>query len=349
MHPCFKIDKMTNGKRFRNYPFGLLVNGFWYEDSGKLRKNGKDMLKLYFALDRKNYFPYDVVKGKLTLKTKVPIGVNTLEIKICKAQKFEISENKRIVITNKKSEGSYEHCFTLLSDKEIHAGEHIFPFRFNIKGGEGASTALSGRFNDLHCHFENTYTIKARCAFDGREEISKIDLVVYNKSNEIPFMDTKIKMSTFLCLYKSVYLYRIVTDRHFYNSGDIINIKFFPTSIIKKSVISEIKVSLYEVFAYEGESGKIVRSRLFFDTKAIQTEKNKFHAGFRLPFGLSGTVNDGRFTVRASLFFSIFFYHGSPLKLRKYVDIGKPRITIPEIEEHFVFDGTCYNEALLEF
>lgn len=311
------------------------------------------MVKLHLALERRCYFPYDIVKGRLTLKTKKTTAVGALEIRLCKVQRLEIAEggaSGRVVAMGDEAGGCYEHGFTVAADKEIRAGEHIFPFRFNVKGGEGATTSMSGMFNDLHCRIENTYTIVGRCVFDGeRVETTRLELVVHNRSNEIQFVDTKIKVSTFMCLFSTVYLYRIVTDRSFYNTGDTINIRFFPTSLIKKNMISGIKVSLYEIFVYENEASKIVRSRLLFDTKAVETEKNRYQASFRLPFGLCGTFSDDRLTVRATLFFSIHFYRGPPLKLKKYIDVGRPRITIPEIEEHFVFDGTCYNEKLLEF
>lgn len=320
--------------------------------AGKRTSAHQAMVSLYLSVDRRHYFPYDVVSGRLTLKTKTPVHVRRLDVRVLKMQRLCVKEaggQKRLVAGGEETSYIHDRSTEVMADDELSMGEHIFPFRFSIHGDDGGSTRLSGRFNDLDCSFENGYAIEAVYDGDAVPASALLDLTVFNRSDSLTFVDAKIKVQSFMCLLTSVYFYRITTDKALYNPGDLVRMRCFPTSIIKKSIVVGISVSLYEIIVFYNDGRRGVRSRPLVEAQGVRTERNVFEAQLRLPAGTSATVNEGAATVRVALFFNLTLRHQPPLKIKRYIDVGRPGISIPEIEEQFMLEGVVHNEQFIEF
>lgn len=311
------------------------------------------MVKLILSLDKRIYFPADEVLGTLTLQTKKPINLGVLVIKIHKKQRLEIrseAPESMLVTTSPSPHSIYEHRFELLSNAELGSGEHVFPFRYLIKPREGSSGRLSSSFAELNCSFENTYLVSAICNYDDNESASAETAVqICNKELAPRCVDMQIKTESFFGLKRSVHFYRLETDRSLYSTGDVVHIKSFPQSLCTKRIIREMKASIYEIFSYNSETVQITRSRLIDEVPATEVQKNVFSAEIKIPSNIFGTVSEQALSIRIVLICTYVLKKGKPIKVTKYIDVNKPLMTIPGINETFGLEGIKYNEAILKY
>lgn len=325
------------------------------------------MVSLGIELDRRGYAAGDTVSGRVILRTKLPIALRALNIKVIKRQSRSIhrergrdgqdTHNTRSIqphrpthVLDKNSPAvSYDHCFTLLADDEIGSGEHIFPFTFTVARSEGASINTSGIFHDVHLHLENSYVLEALCSYDGSTQRHSVPLIVHNRTGESSILDTRIKIQSVLCLYRTTYLFRLTLDKSFYLCGETARIRFFPVSIIKARLIEDLQLSLYEILVLYEDDSKLVRSRLVSKQTTKAVGRNEYESTVTLPTILSTTFTEENLLIRIALFFRVVLLDGAVLTVKKYVDVGRAELVIPEIEEEYTLGGRTYNAKILEF
>ncbi|KAI5169436.1 hypothetical protein PAEPH01_0711 [Pancytospora epiphaga] len=307
------------------------------------------MPSIRISLKNRSYFPCDCVKGRLTVLTKEPCKLDKLELFLYRTCKLEITNEKHTKIPlfecSKNDKG---HQFTIALNKELCAGEHIFPFSFVLSGLESASGKMNEKLNNYDWAYTSLYQLEGIGTINGKEERSKIDVPIYNRLASIPYIDIKFKINGILCLKRLTYLYRIVTDRTFYKTGDLIHVNCFPTSVCSRSVVSEIKLHLQEIALYRDGKTEITGSKLISTGKCQRLDKNEFKGEIRIPFNLCGTVISTNYSIQTVIEFEIRFYRGWPIKVKKYIDVGKSTIVIPKIEELSTFSGIKYNEVFLD-
>jgi hypothetical protein len=376
-------------------------------------------INLSINLDKRFYFPYDLASGNLLLKTRRPLSVVSVKLIITKFQRICIKNtmSQESLKTVEKSANVYQHGFEMLSNQDISSGSHTFPFKFSIKGTDGGSTLVKGRFNDVICNIENKYTLRAEiivkrefsCSLRPKKPIfqrdimdyssyrnfkndsnestdsskkyifgndfiadSKInekvsiaddtahlngnvsdfietDIIVYDRVDERPFVDTKITMQSFLCVFNRSYSYRLSLDQPYYNAGDLVNIECMTLESTNKRLISGITANLYEVLVFDNENDKTIRSKFVLEAEGKKISKNRFDISLRLPLNITATSTEKDFTIRIVVFFCIKFYRGSPVKVKKYITVGRPSIKIPEIEDCSILDCKTYPEKILDF
>ncbi|KAI4291960.1 hypothetical protein PAPHI01_1242 [Pancytospora philotis] len=311
------------------------------------------MVKLYLVANKQAYFPRDVVACRLMLQTKSPIRVQSLEIALEKRQSLAISS-----CSGQEATGStlgspsiiYRHTFSLLTDSQLGTGEHVFPLRYTVRDDEGATGSLHGKFSDVLCAFANECTLSARCIYGrGEEAVCTKRIQICNRIDTGTSLSAQIELKSWLCLRRSVYFFQLATDRAFYSAGDQLLISFFPSSICRRRVVRSVEVSLYENFAFGSGPERLTRSRLLAKARGTRTKENVFAAEMRLPQNICGVVSDHEFSVRIVLACTVVAIDGSTLKLKKYIDAGRPQVSIPEIIETFNLGEQRYSEALLDY
>lgn len=309
------------------------------------------MDRIEILLDKGTYFPAQTVKGKISIKTHKPLGAAFLKIRFFKHQKVFLrkldgTEPKTLI---DKDQIMIDREFVIAERICLSSGVSIFPFRMNLRLDENGSGQMKGYFYDVVCQVQNNYSLEAQCRIGDQVTKTEKNFVVLDRNEEKQFIDSKIRLSSFLCLLVKSIQFRIQTDKEWYFAGDSIQIECFPISKTSKSMISGIDANLYEIVIFKREGGNILRSKMVSSFQAFPLNKNHFRMQFRLPMNVSPTITEKDFVIRTAAFFSVKFYNGSTMKIKKYINVSQMVLEIPEIESALYYETKTYCEQTIDY
>lgn len=306
---------------------------------------------LELLLDKRYYFPSDIVTGRLVVRTRKPLHIDHITISISKHQNISVfnEESECIYRTRAESPDSRIHPFQILEDTVISSGEHVFPFKFVISSKECSTARLRGSFGNIRCTLENKNSLEAVCLVEGQETLAKIPLTIFNRAEQSEMLDSKIKLSGPLCFFSKKYWYRVLTDKDIYVAGESVKVRCFPLSLVKRTLFLEARISLYEVLIIRQRGQSIVRSRPLAEVKALRVAKNMFEVRIRIPTNSCSTLTGENVLVRIALFVTLKKRFGAPVRIKKYVDVGRLPLKIPDVVELSEFEARVYSDRILTF
>lgn len=305
------------------------------------------MLSINFS--RKHYFPSDIVDGNVMLSLKKPLEIEDLKLTIFKFRKILVKDAAKEKAIADDSSRLYEFKHSFLKRTEVSSGVHVFPFKFIIRPNDGASTSVRGNFSDIFCHIENCYELCVESlTSDGETMKFNRPLIIYDRPEDMRNLDIKIRINSFLCIFNTTHHLRISTDKPYYNAGDSVIVSCQLTSYSSKSIISKITSGLYEQLFLSIGNNPITKSRLLMSIEGSYVKRNSFNLCFRLPDTVSASVAEDRFTMKIALLLGIDLMKGHPIKVKKYIYIGRPDISIPEIEDRSFLIAKTYDTVLLD-
>lgn len=311
------------------------------------------MVQLNLNLEKNKFFPSDLVNGKIILKTKTTVNIDLIEFSIKKLQILVIqnkTEQDNFLILKQQPEIKKNKCVIILNNQELSAGTHEFPFMFYVPCSEGASTTLNGVLNDIVCYFENNTVLEISCKYDSKKKVNfSYPLTILNRLDNNKLLNIRIKIKQTLCFYTSKYFISIYTDKEFYYGGENVCVTFCPSKKIDKKFISQINASIYEVFMKGSGYNKTVRSRQICENKMEKTAENTFKGNIKLPFFVCATFSENDLLIRVAIFFVIKLVNGEIMRIKKYINVGRTEIIIPNIEEESIFDPIVHEMKIIEY
>lgn len=309
------------------------------------------MARIEILLDTNVYFPAQTVRGRVSVKTHEPLNAAFLKIRFFKSQKLFLKKvdgtEPKVLID--KNRVIIDREFMIADHIYLPSGIAIFPFRMNLKPDENGSGQMKGYFYDLVCQVKNNYNLEAQCHVGDQVIRAEKSFTVLDRNKEKQFIDSKIRLSSFICLLTKSIQFRIQTDKEWYFTGDNVQIECFPISKTSRSMISGIDANLYEIAVFNRESGNILRSRMASTFQAFPLNKNHFRMQFRLPMNIGPTITEKDFVIRTAVFFNIKFYNGSSMKIKKYINVGQIALEIPEIESALYYETKTYCEQIIDY
>ncbi len=305
------------------------------------------MAYLSLIFDQKMYFPNDLVHGKIRLKTKTQLHIKKIELKIKNFRLFELIEkvDELQTLRKKKPRIIKETNILIVRNYEICAGDHEFPFTFSIPSDAEAYSIM----NNNVCRFENKTILESFCLFKKEKLTASKLLIIYNRVQDFINLDIKIKIGSLFCLYNKNYFYRITIDKLFYIGGENIQIKCFPSKNINKRLILSIETSLYEIIFINKHNNKILRSKFIQENKLKEAKKNEFEGKIKIPYFICGTFIGKEIIIKVGLFFKLKLSNGDILRIKKYINTGRPDLTVPEIEEESLFKTIVHDINFIEY
>lgn len=311
--------------------------------------HSEEFTTIEIQLNKQFYFPKQEVTGNIVIRTKRPVQIDSLILEIRKEQLFKISyssqEDLRSVEPNPNS--CCKHSFDIIREQAISSGEHLFPFRFILHPREESTTRLRGVFGQFYCILETKKIITAECRTEKGTLKRETMLTVFNKSDESQTSDIRIRLASPICFLSKSYWYRISTNKSVYMAGEFIHVSCFPVSLANSTIFTRARVTLVEQITAELNGRKILRSRPIAEVKALETKSNHFEARIRIPVGASATLTEGNIRIRMVLDVILSNKRGTSTKIKKYVDVGRLPIRIPEVMEASDFEAKTYPENIL--
>jgi len=341
------------------------------------------MERLYISLDRKHYTPDDYITVNVHLEHGKKRLISSLVVEMVNKQKISItrlvdgetiylSESSRVLIDSK--------IFSL-ENAEVESGRHLISAILKMKRDRRKSaenTANScNSFHNIRCIIRNSYNIRVVGDYGGFKIEDMAEIVIHNRNPEKTFVDVKIKIFSFFFLFKRTHLYRVILDKKAYLSGDVIKISCFPTSIIKGLIVKDVSASLYESILISGKNGDILESRLLERAKGNSASEeieedcckakhsepkyghcrknetgageNSFNICLKIPSETAETFKNGWIQSFVTVMIEIMVWNTEPLRIKKDIDVMKPRLVIPRIENCQLLEGRRYESQIFEF
>lgn len=305
------------------------------------------MVRIEIFLDENVYLPAQAVKGRVSVKTHEPLSATLLRIRFLKSQKVflkEIRESEPKVLIDKE-QVAIDREFMIAETICLSSGITIFPFRMYLRLSENGSGQLRGHFYDMMCQIQNNYSLEVQCCIGSQVVCAEKSLVILDRNEEKQFIDSRIRIGSFMCLMTKSIQFRIQTDREWYFGGDTVQIDCFLTSKTNKSLISGVDANLHEIVIFNRDTESILRTKIMSSFQAYPLGKNHFRIKFRLPTTIA-TMTERDFVVRTAAFFTVKFYNGSSMKIKKYINVAQISLEIPEIDSALYYETNTYCEQV---
>lgn len=301
--------------------------------------------------DKTFYFPSQAVEGTVSVYCDYPKLAKSIKLRFYKKLKTTIKKIDgtlpEILVDTETIEKDYT-CL-ICENNDLKSGCNTFPFSFNVKGDETGTGIAKSYFSDTMCILENSFFVQA--IYEGSDGIitEQKHLSIINQLKEKTFIDTKIKASTFMCLFAKSINYRIQTDKQWYSRGDTINLSFSSLTKTETPMIASITANLYQLIAFSKPVINTVKSKLITTFSAVPTSKNTFKMQFRVPMSLCPNIADKDFTVQCVIFFNLNLFSGKQIKIKKYLNIGEAHFEIPKIETRLNSENYVYVMRHLDY
>ena len=261
---------------------------------------------------------------------------------------------KKVLFNLKKLDGSLpeietdsaktheDQFYSICENTELKPGCNTFPFSFMVQSEEKSTGIAKSYFIDSVCVLEKSFLVEGICETPEGIFKSEKHISIINFSKEKQFIDTKIRTSSYLCLFKKTTNYRIQTDKQWYSRGDNINISLSSLNRMDNAIVSSAYVNIYQVVLLHDSTINTMKSKLITSFSAMPLCKNTFEFQFRIPMALNPSISDQDFTVESVLIFHLNLYNGQQIKIRKSLFIGEAffEISSPQINmntENYVY------------
>jgi len=310
--------------------------------------------KLRIIADKDIFESDEFITGKLSLKSRIPLPVKKIKLNFTKSRvmevcKIETSGKKGIKYSNNKKEYSYDFdIYTSRNEFDnLSSGAHLFPFKFFLKSTDSSTTDIKGIYFDYLVNINNSYTLTASLYLNGASEAiyeTTKDVQVVEVFDRTEHFQTKLEVSTMLCLLYKTYTLKFFLNKPLYYSGDRLKLDVQMNRSLLK-LIDNIECNLYEVINVHSPEIDIIRTRYVVGGNAI-LEKKRYALSLNIPSTTPTCVNEDMFGLKILMFINITFKKSGPIRIRKYLQVVKRKNELPDIENLDVLDGEVFNEKI---
>lgn len=307
--------------------------------------------KLIILLDKELYESDEFITGKVSLKSRVPLKTNKIRLNFTKSRVMEICKiespgAKGIKYSSNKKEYSYD--FDLYKDSdELSSGAHVFPFKFSLKSMDSSTTEIKGIYFDYLVNIVNNYILTCSLFLVGNPEPlyeTTKEVQVVEIIDRTEYFQTKLEISTVMCLFYKTYTLKFQLNKPIYFSGDQMKLDISMNRSISK-IIKSIECNLYEVMTIQSPELDIIRTRYVVGGNAI-LEKRSSSLSLRIPSTTPTCVNEDTFGLKILMFINITFLNNGPIRIRKYLQVIKRRNELPDLEVLDVLEGEKFEEKI---
>lgn len=314
----------------------------------------QDTVELFITPDKQEYNSNEFIVGEVNLKTREPLNVEKITLKVRKFYKglievegADVSRNDIKKMALKEERVVYEYDFNLFDDEgdftKVSSGHHTFPFKFKLKSSDSSSVNFQQYFSNLLCEIKNTYTLESSLKLFGIYKHllnTKKELVVIDNQNDTHETSMKIKLSSCFCIFRESFVITSSFEKKVHYSGDVAALHLQVSNINSNVRIKAVEAYLYQVISLYVEDKFITRVKHLSKNKnVVYLQDGLCISKIEIPHSAPSSTSEKLFDIRYILYMFITFNRSSPIRIKKALGVVKRIHDIVDGEELSVLNG----------
>ncbi|KAK6090386.1 hypothetical protein P3W45_000483 [Vairimorpha bombi] len=308
---------------------------------------------LKIVLDKDIYESDDFITGHVSMKSRVPLFIKKICLNFTKNRKMDVCKiespggPKGVRLSKKNVEYSYD--FELYNSngtsEEISSGSHFFPFKFCLKNIDSSTCEIKGIYFDYLVNIINSYCLTSSVFLIGAYEpilLTNKEVQIAETQNKTDYFQTKIEMSTIMCLLYRTYTIRFHLNKKVFFSGDQLCLDIHLEKSLSKQ-IKNVECNLYEVLTVQTPELNFIRTKYVVGGNAVLDKKN-YSMNLRIPSNTPTCANEDSFSLKILMFINMSFANSSPIRIKKYLHVVKRKNSLPDLEYIDVLEGERFEE-----